>query len=67
VLFRSQESAVIRTSIARIKEETVAPVTGEEIVKNVQTYTAQVAPSTTISTTPIPLTTDEWDFDFDDA
>jgi hypothetical protein len=62
-----QESAVIRSSIARIKEETVAPSTGETVVKNVQTYTAAVASSTTIDTNPIPLTTDEWDFDFDDA
>lgn len=62
-----KESAVIRTSIARIKEETVSRITGETETKNVETYTAAVSPSTTIGTNPIPLITDEWDFDFDDA
>lgn len=61
------ESSIIRTVKANIKEEIEDPLTGQTEIKRVENYTAAVSPSTPINTNPIPLITDEWDFDFDNA
>lgn len=62
-----KESSIIRNVQATIREPFENPLTGQEENKKIETYTAAVSPSTPVTTNPIPLVTDEWDFDFDDA
>jgi hypothetical protein len=62
-----KESSVIRNVQATIQEPFENPLTGQTESKKIETYTAAIAQSTPITTNPIPLVTDEWDFDFDDA
>lgn len=62
-----QESSVIRTVKAKVKEEFIDPLTKQVEEKKLETYTAAVAPTTPVDAKPIPLITDEWDFDFDNA
>jgi hypothetical protein len=62
-----KESSVIRNVQATIQEPFENPLTGQTESKKIETYTAAIAQSTPVTTNPIPLVTDEWDFDFDDA
>lgn len=62
-----QESALIRTVKANINNTVVDPLTKETEVTRFETYTAAVAPTTPVDASPIPLETDEWNFDFDNV